>query len=806
MPASKNISLLFVEDSPHDAELALLTLERSGYRVDPTVVFDRAGVVDALERRSFDLILSDFILPGFSGALALQEAQRLAPKTPFIFLSGVFGEEHAVDMMRSGAIDYVLKQNLGFLPKAVQRALSEVSERRGRLRAEEALQEVEVRARLAIDAARLGMWDYEPQARRLIWDNRCKAMFGLPPEAEVDLGIFERRLHPDDLQRLGEDVRRATSPQNDNEYSAEYRVLLEDGQWRWIETRGQSFFEDGVCKRFIGVMMDITPQKLATESLERLNETLGERVEERTRERDRTWELSRDLLAVTRLDSEPVALNPAWEDTLGWPRERLMKASLWTLVHPDDYSTTLEETESLKHGQATNRFVNRMRHADGSYHWLSWTAVPEAGMMYAAARDITGEIAAVDKLAAANRQLLEQIKERERVEATLQQMQRLEAVGQLTAGLAHDFNNLLTVILTSASFLSRDLEQGAVLTKSLQRLQNIREAGERGAKLTGQLLAFSRRQQLAPKSVDLNDTVVGMLDLLHSTLGGSVTIETDTCAGLWHALVDPTQIELIILNLAINARDAMGGGGLLVLGTDNVVVDTPPLRAEDPEPGEYVVLSVKDSGSGMSDEVLAKAFEPFFTTKEVGKGSGLGLAQVFGFAKQSGGGARIETRVDVGTTVKVFLPRVSAPKPPSRPAHPASATATLDGVQRTILLVDDDAGVREVTSLMLSDLGFRVIEVDGGRKALGLLEEDNAVDLLVADFAMPGMNGGELARAVRARYPGLPVVFITGYAELGEFGMGDALVIQKPFREQDLAEKVISAINQADRCRHGDLA
>ncbi|MAL91200.1 MAG: hybrid sensor histidine kinase/response regulator [Pseudomonas sp.] len=795
MPASKNISVLFIEDSPHDAELAQLALERSGYDLRTELVYDRAGVVEALQRREFDLILADFILPGFSGSQALQEARRLAPQTPFIFLSGVFGEEHAVNMMRSGAVNYVLKQNLGFLPKAVERAMGEVNERRRRLQAEQALREVEVRARLAIDAARLGMWDYEPQSGTLIWDERCRAMMGIAAETPVDMPLFERLCHPDDRERMREQVARAISGSDAGQFSTTYRVLFEDGRMRWMETRGQAFFDGERCTRFVGVLMDITEQQLATQTLRQMNETLGERVQERTRERDRTWELSRDLLAVTHTDMMPVALNPMWEQAFDWPLEQLMEHPLTRLVHPDDLQATLEETARVGRGKVTTRFVNRMRHRDGSYRWLSWSAVADGGRIYSAARDITSEIAAVDKLADANRELRAQIQERERVEATLQQMQRLEAVGQLTAGVAHDFNNLLTVILTSASFLQNDLQNGAPLERSLRRLQYIRESGERGATLTSQLLAFARRQQLAPTAIDLNDTLVNLLSLLKSTLGGSVSIETDTQADIWHALVDPTQIEMIILNLAINARDAMADSGRLTLGTRNVVIDQPAQRAEDPSPGEYVMLSVADTGSGMSEAVLSKAFEPFFTTKEVGKGSGLGLAQVFGFAKQSGGGARIESREGVGTTVKVFLPRTSAPRQPEPASAPSSGSAESNS-QHCILLVDDDHSVREVTAQMLEDLGFTVIAADSGDDALQLLTQGAEVDLLLADFAMPGMNGGELARAVRVRHPELPVVFVTGYAELCELGLEGYSIIQKPFREEQLANKLQLALSE----------
>ena len=353
----------------------------------------------------FDLILADFILPGFSGSQALQEARRLAPQTPFIFLSGVFGEEHAVNMMRSGAVDYVLKQNLGFLPKAVERAMGEVNERRRRLQAEQALREVEVRARLAIDAARLGMWDYEPQSGTLIWDERCRAMMGIAAETPVDMPLFERLCHPDDRERMREQVARAISGSDAGQFSTTYRVLFEDGRMRWMETRGQAFFDGERCTRFVGVLMDITEQQLATQTLRQMNETLGERVQERTRERDRTWELSRDLLAVTHTDMMPVALNPMWEQAFDWPLEQLMEHPLTRLVHPDDLQATLEETARVGRGKVTTRFVNRMRHRDGSYRWLSWSAVADGGRIYSAARDITSEIAAVDKLADANREL-----------------------------------------------------------------------------------------------------------------------------------------------------------------------------------------------------------------------------------------------------------------------------------------------------------------------------------------------------------------------------------------------------------------
>jgi signal transduction histidine kinase len=399
------------------------------------------------------------------------------------------------------------------------------------------------------------------------------------------------------------------------------------------------------------------------------------------------------------------------------------------------------------------------------------------------------------ELAAANRQLLAQIEERERVESTLRQMQRLEAVGQLTSGVAHDFNNLLTVVLGNIGFLERGLAAAGVDGKLAQRLGYMRAAAERGAKLTDQLLSFSRRQRLEPKSLDLNDTVAGMRDLLQSTMGGSVHLETRLERGLWPALVDPTQLELAVLNLAINARDAMQVGGSLTVRTFNITLG-PPLYPEDPPAGDYVAICVSDSGSGMSPDTRAKVFEPFFTTKEIGKGSGLGLSQVLGFAKQSGGGVRIDSEEGKGTSVFIYLPRGDArAKAAERQPHAPASIAVPAGT--TILLVDDDQSVREVTAAMLKELGYEVIEAGSGGAALEILERERGIDLMLLDFAMPGMNGAEVARQAAGRRPDLPVLFVTGFADRAALeGVSEDYIVGKPFADGELAIKVRSALAQ----------
>jgi len=395
------------------------------------------------------------------------------------------------------------------------------------------------------------------------------------------------------------------------------------------------------------------------------------------------------------------------------------------------------------------------------------------------------------EIEATNRQLVSQIEERERIESTLRQMQRLEAVGQLTTGVAHDFNNLLTVVLGNLAFVEKDLGSGLDL-RVKQRLSHMRVAAERGAKLTGQLLAFSRRQLLVPKPVDLGDTLANMHDLLQSTLGNSVQIKTSFKADLWRALVDPNQIELAVLNLAINARDASEVGDSITLETANATVG-PPQNAHEPPAGEYVVVSVTDNGTGMTKEVLAKAFEPFYTTKEIGKGSGLGLSQVLGFAKQSGGGMRIESRVGEGTSVKIYLPRAMRSDVPLPSESIGAPKRSVKGA--VILLVDDDSAVREVTASILRDLGHVVIEVGSGGGALDLLDRSAHIDLVVLDFAMPGMNGIEVARQVRAKVPSRPVVFVTGYADTSALGdIDDTQIVKKPFIGNELADKVQFAL------------
>lgn len=390
-------------------------------------------------------------------------------------------------------------------------------------------------------------------------------------------------------------------------------------------------------------------------------------------------------------------------------------------------------------------------------------------------------------LASANDRLMAEIAEREKTEARLVQAQKMEAVGQLTGGLAHDFNNLLTAVVGSLDLLMRRTDD-----ERLRKLAgNALQAAERGAQLTAQLLAFSRRQRLTPTALDANEIVSGMGDLLARTIGPHIRIETKLEPQLWNALADRTQIEVMILNLALNARDAMPNGGRLTIGTSNIAT-VPQALSTELSPGEYVAIAVSDTGTGMPPEVLSRAFEPFFTTKETGRGTGLGLSQLYGFAKQSGGTARIESTEGEGTTVTIYLPRTDGKM--LAQAAPIERPGKRERV--SVLLVDDDDGVREVCTAMLEDMGCDVTAVGTGEEALQAMERGK-FSLLLTDIAMPVMNGVELARRAREIAPKMPVLFATGYADLQAFGeqLSDETVVRKPYRLSELAARVEAMID-----------
>ncbi len=528
---------------------------------------------------------------------------------------------------------------------------------------------------------------------------------------------------------------------------------------------------------------DAIERRRAELRLRELALLLEQQVAQRTRERDRIWRVSQDLLGISDSDGRWISVNPAWEASLGWSADTFIGRTTEWLEHPDDRLATRAEVERLAAGQRTLVFENRLRARDGSYHWLSWTAVPEDGLFYCVGRDVTAEKAAADALRQAG--------------DWLHQSQKMEAVGQLTGGLAHDFNNLLTGISGSLELMGTRIAQGRVAEVD-RYIAAAQGAARRAASLTHRLLAFSRRQALDPRAVGINQLVTGLVELIGHTVGPSVAIEVIPAAGLWTALVDTNQLENALLNLCINARDAMSGGGRITIETANTRLDKKAARELDLPPGDYVSLCVGDTGSGMTPDVIARAFEPFFTTKPVGQGTGLGLSMIYGFARQSGGGVRIRSELNVGTTLCLYLPRHLGVED----ADDATATPDQPGAEpgETVLVVDDEAMVRLLVVETLVDLGYRAIEAADGPTGLALLRSDIRIDLLVTDMGLPGgVNGRQLADAGRGVRPGLKVLFITGYAATAIIG-DEALepgmhMLTKPFAMDVLAGRIRALIS-----------
>ena len=522
--------------------------------------------------------------------------------------------------------------------------------------------------------------------------------------------------------------------------------------------------------------------RVTAAALASLNAELERRVTERTAERDRVWQHSRDLLAVVGTDGIYCAANPAWRAILGLAPEQVIGHSFREFVWPDDIAATRRAIDDAAE-RDLNNFENRYRHRDGAPRWIAWHTSAEGELVYAYGRDITAE--------------KEQAEALRQAEEQLRQAQKMEAVGQLTGGLAHDFNNLLTGIAGSLELMRTRIAQGR--TDELDRYIGAAQgATERASALTHRLLAFSRRQTLAPNPTDVNHLVGGMEELIRRTMGPDIAVEVVAEPAIWTTLVDTNQLENALLNLCINARDAMPDGGNLTIQTGNEAIDGQAARDRDLPAGEYVTLAVVDTGVGMTPDVAARAFDPFFTTKPIGLGTGLGLSMIYGFVRQSGGQARIITAPGAGTTVRLYLPRHLGPAA-TAVAPPRVAETPRAGQGETVLVVDDEAALRMLMADALVEAGYDVAGATNGAEALSVLRSAARLDLLITDVGLSGgMNGRQVADAARELRPGLPVLFITGYAETAVLNQGQLEpgmhIMTKPFALKAMAARVKAII------------
>ncbi len=642
----KELRVLFIEDSDFDAELICAELKRGGFAVTHARVDTEAGLLAALARREWDLIISDFSMPQFDGLTAYEVFNRQGYDIPFIFVSGAMGEERAVQAMKAGARDYILKGHLGRLNAAVQRELAEAERRRQGRAAEAAKDREQRRLAVALQATGAGVFEFTvPVGQDAYFNDRYAEIFGmlrdeLPPPAEFREWFFGR-IHPDERQRAI-DIREAFVAGRSRDFAAEFRILHKDGSWRNVTCHAAAAARgpDGRVTELVGILLDRTEEK--------------------------------------------------------------------------------------------------------------------------------------------------------RLEEQFRQAQKMEAIGRLAGGIAHDFNNLLTVISNFGEFVLESLAPGS---GAHDDMQEVLKAARRAEKLTGQLLAYSRRRPVASSVLNVNELVGEVDKMMRRLIGDNIEFRTDLAPDLWHVRIDAGGLEQVLVNIAVNARDAMPDGGRLAIETANVEVgdEYATSKVRDVATGRYVAISISDTGIGMDEETQARLFEPFFTTKEPGKGTGLGLATCYGIVKQAGGFIWVYSEPGHGTTFRVLLPRETAePEPEREPTHSEKMRGT-----ETLLVVEDEEPVRSLVVRLLSMLGYTILEAADATEALRIAgSAETLIDAVVTDIVMPDMNGPQLVQRLTAIYPEIKPVYMSGYTR-GAIEVDDTIVlVQKPFSPKELARKVREALDE----------
>jgi len=644
----------------------------------------------------------------------------------------------------------------------------------------DASQEDRFRAILAAAGAS-GTWDWDILSDRLYVDPRFAELYGLDEETArsgLATQTFFKAIHPDDRARMRIAVAGLLS--GAELFSKEFRILAPDGAVLWMHGRGQSHFDDrDQPVRFTGLLVDVTERKRTEERL-RVAQSAGGVG---------TFEYA-DGFATATVSDEFCRL-------LGLHPTRVLPVP--TINGVVRYGQAIiPDSAALDSLDAEFRIL---RSDDGAERWIARRGeiIREDGVGYrliGVIYDVTASKALEAELREINDTLelriAEALAERHQAEEALRQAQKMEAVGQLTGGIAHDFNNLLTIIIGNIDTIGRRLDS-TTDPRVRRSLDHALKGAERAASLTQRLLAFSRQQPLDPRSIDVENLLVGMSDLLTRSITEEIAVQIAAEPGLWQIEADPHQLENAILNLAVNARDAMPGGGTLSVKARNLTIAPGEARPEPVDAGDYVAIEVIDSGTGMPPELIARVFDPFFTTKDVGKGTGLGLSMVYGFVKQSGGQVEIDSTPGSGTCVRLLLPRQQRIRLPA--AEEGVPLATPPTGSETILVVEDDDEVRAYTVGILRELGYRVIEAHDGTSALRLLKRpDQELDMMLTDVIMPKISGPELADQAREIHPSLKVLYTSGYTRdaIMRDGRLEAGVdlLSKPFTYVVLAAKM----------------
>ncbi len=676
-----------------------------------------------------------------------------------------------------------------------------------------AQQETEERLQLALAATdAVGTWDWDIGEDRFIADAHFAQLHGVDPARAGQLPISEylQGVHPEDRAMVARSIKHCIT--HGTEYAEEYRLLQADGQLRWVFARGRCYKDHhGRPMRFLGAALDLTERKHTEQAL-RQSQTELQLI------------MNAMPILISYVDQEERFRlnNAAYLDWYGLTPQELFGRTIRDVIGEEAYFLRAPYIAEALAGRSCS-FGLYTSHRDGSTRHALMNYVPRHGPDGAvngfyifvideterkkteeALRNLNETLeervsARTEQLAQANQRLQNEMFERERAEDALRHAQKMEAVGQLTGGIAHDFNNMLTGIIGSLDLMQRYIANGRA-----DEIGRFTEAAvssaNRAAALTHRLLAFSRRQSLDRKKLDVNELVHSLEDLIRRTKGDPIELELRLTDNAWSVSTDVSQLENALLNLVINARDAMPEGGKLLIETANVYLDGSDITTLEPvKAGDYLMLAVSDNGTGMTPSVRSKAFDPFFTTKPIGQGTGLGLSMIYGFAQQSGGHVSLDSLPGQGTCVRLYLPRLKTPELQAAEVEPVSLTPpTASG--ETVMVVEDDPAVRMLVLDLLKELGYRGYEAQDATSALPLLESDSRIDLLVTDVGLPGMNGRQLAEIARQHRPGLKVLFMTGYAQKAAERQGfleDGMdMVAKPFALELLASKIRTMLSQ----------
>jgi two-component system cell cycle sensor histidine kinase/response regulator CckA len=769
---TRPIRVLHLEDSPRDAEMIRHRLDVEEVSCDILLTDNKDSFEAALAREPFDLIISDYNLPGYNGVAALKHAQTAQPEVPVILISGTVVEEQAVECLHIGATDYLLKDRLERLVPAVRRALQEAETRRARHLVETALGDSESRKAAILDSVLDCIVTMDAVGNVIEFNTAASRTFGYSKAEAIGRPLADLIIPPQFRERHSAGLARylATGEGPIIGKLIEITAVRSDGTEIPVELTITAIRSDSATI-FTGVLRDITARRQADDTRASLASIVNS---------------SDDAISSVGMDETILTWNAGAERLFGYPASEMIGRNRAVLVPAEKGAELVSVMERAARGEMGEVLETRRVRKDGS--------VVDIALVTSPMTDSTGRVTGVSTIARDITGRKKAEAERQTLEAQYQQAQKMEAIGRLAGGVAHDFNNLLTVILGFCELLLADLTPDDPRQSDIAEIQN---AGTRAAGLTRQLLAFSRKEIIQPKLLDLNLIVSDIRVMLGRLIGEDVTIVLDLGPAIAPVNADRGQMEQIVLNLAVNARDAMPKGGTLTIRTANVEVVEPHAQTHaEVKPGPYVVLTITDTGTGMTQAVQERLFEPFFTTKEAGKGTGLGLATVHGIATQNGGGITIDSELGRGSSFMVYVPRADVVEPvvtAPPPVHRNRARV------QTVLVVEDAEGLRELTKRLLERQGYTVLIAANADEARRLFDEHPSIDLLLTDVVMPGPSGPDLVKQLVATRPALKVIYMSGYTDetIVHHGVLDAgiLFLHKPFSSESLGRKLREALD-----------